>query len=973
MTLEEALAAATIDDSPVNDIITIDPETRTINVPDSEALFGVMEDANAERKYFKCPKIVGDNIDLSQHQIYMKYIQATDNTGTKFETEEPGIYHCDDVKDEGDYITFSWKLSVNVFVEKGFIAFSMFASDGDVVKWGTTTAVGTVLLTIPGGLEEISERYPDIITQLLNRMDEVETIVTPEAMQGYVNEYLDENPPSGMTAEEKAQLNKNTEDISSLSEEIANVGKPTDSQVKSAVNDYLDENGVVLPTTIEPEDDDIPKVFLNGDEYGNMTIEKNEVNMEMDYVSKTEQFHSYIKIKFQGSSSLNHPKKNFTIKLYSDELRDNKMKKLFKDWKVENHKYVLKANYIDHSHARNIVCANLWTEVVVSRSDYNSLPEELRNSPKNGAIDGFPVKVYVNGVYQGVYTWNIGKDDWMWGMDEDNPNHVLLCGETNTNGTFRATPCNFRSLWSGTDGTDWSVEVGTNSSSVKNSLNALISCVKDTDDETFKATIGNYLDVQSAIDYYIHQYVICGYDGLGKNIIIGTYDLVKWIFGAYDMDSVLGNAWSGGISIPYDYACPEDYQEQFNLLFERIEKLFLSELKDRYSELRKTVYSFSNMYSKFEYFMDLIGSELYAEDLEIYSGIKSDTDIKQIRDYIRNRLTYCDAEFDAMVEPVPCTGITLNSQTLSFTDETAQTLIATVTPSDTTDAILWESNDSSIATVSNGVVTPVANGNCTITVTCGNHSASCSVSVSGLFEPIPCTGVTLNKTSLIFTGAGTQTLNATVTPENTTDSLVWNSSDEKKATVVDGVVTAIANGSVTITATCGNYSANCSVEISGIETAPMFTLENGTHTFSDGSVLEVTSGNHVKFTKQSSGAAHVNIARVSQNGEDIANSISNRTDEIIYVLPSSLTRIIFDFADTCTASGNLSVTSCTKNNINGTYDIVSGIAIGTDADKTISNINWNTDRCTAIGFWTNAGAGIIEFDLKLYSDTERVI
>ena len=935
---------------PVNDVIVINAEERTIELPESERIFGVESDKASERKYFKCPKIVGDNIDLSTLNLFINFKNANN---------EADIYPIDDVEVNGDYITFSWLLSKKVTAYKTdasknqLLSFIFCAKNGESPdnEWNTTLCSdGIVLEGLEPG-ESIAEENPDIIQYILERLDSA-GVITPEQISGAVEEYFASNPIQvGATEEQARQIEKNTQDISKLSGEIANLGSGTYS-------------------SIEPADDDIPKVFLNGDEFSNMTAEKNEVNMELDYVSKTESFHSFIKIKWQGSSSINYAKKNFTIKMYSDETRDTKLKKLFKDWKVKSYKYVLKANWIDHTHARNIISANLWDEVVSSRSDYDTLPTELKESPKNGAIDGFPVKVYVNGTYQGIYTWNIGKDDWMWGMDEYNPNHVLLCGETNTNGTFRATPCNFRSLWSGTDGTDWSVEVGTNSSSVKNSLNALISCVKDTDDETFKATIGNYLDVQSAIDYYIHQYVICGYDGLGKNILIGTYDLVKWIFGAYDMDSVLGNAWSGGISIPYDYACPEDYQEQFNLLFERIEKLFLSELKARYSELRKTVYSFSNMYSKFEYFMDLIGSELYAEDLEVYSGIKSDTDIKQIRDYIRNRLEYCDSEFSAMVEQVACTGITLNSSALSFTDETAQTLIATVTPGNTTDAILWESNDSSVATVSDGVVTPVANGNCTITATCGNYSASCSVSVSGLFEPIPCTGVTLNETSLTFTGTGTQTLIATVTPDDTTDSLVWSSSDKTKATVVDGVVTAIANGSVTITATCGNYSASCSVNISGIETAPLYTLENGTKTFSDGSVLEITNGNHVKLTKASANVAHVNIARVTQNGDDISSAFTNRVHENIYDFKGKIKRVIIDFMDTCTASGNMSLTYTVASNTGGTYDLASGISIGTDVDKTIASVY---KIASMIGFWTNAGKGVIEFDLKLYNDTERVI
>lgn len=385
---------------------------------------------------------------------------------------------------------------------------------------------------------------------------------------------------------------------------------------------------------------DIPKVFIDG----TIPTTKDNVLAEMTYISKAETFHAYLKIKCQGSSSMSYPKKNFTVSLYSDEMRETKLKKVFGDWGVESSKFVLKANYIDHSHARNIVCANLWDEVVSSRADYDTLPAELRNSPRNGAIDGFPIKVYTNGTYQGIYTWNIGKDAWMWGMNEDNPNHVLLCAETNTDGVFAETPCNFRTLWDGTDGNYWSVEVGTNSDALKSSLNNLISCVKDTDDATFKATIGNHLDVQSAIDYYIHMYVICGLDGLAKNMLLGTYDGARWICGAYDMDSTFGLWWNGTRFVSTEYRCPEDYQEPFSLLFERIASLFQEEIVDRYAKLRTLVYSFSNVCTKFERFVDIIGKDLYAEDLDIFPEIPSgDTNnIKQIRDYTRDRLAYVD-------------------------------------------------------------------------------------------------------------------------------------------------------------------------------------------------------------------------------------------------------------------------------------------------------------------------------------------
>lgn len=67
--------------------------------------------------------------------------------------------------------------------------------------------------------------------------------------------------------------------------------------------------------------------------------------------------------------------------------------------------------------------------------------------------------------------------------------------------------------------------------------------------------------------------------------------------------------------------------------------------------MRKTVYSFSNMVTHFERFMDLIGKDLYAEDLTVYSAIPSGStnNITQIRNYIRDRLTYCDEEFANMI------------------------------------------------------------------------------------------------------------------------------------------------------------------------------------------------------------------------------------------------------------------------------------------------------------------------------------
>lgn len=178
-------------------VCVIDPETRTINVPASETLFGVKGDKNIERKYFTCPRIVGDNVDLSTHLIYIAYVYTESNSGSIFPSIGIQPYHCDDVEIDGDNITFSWKLSENVFQSAGFIAFKMYAkekADSPYTVFNTAPAIGTVLYTIGDGVESIVSEYPDIINQLLAKMESVQEIATPEAMQGYVNAYLEENP-----------------------------------------------------------------------------------------------------------------------------------------------------------------------------------------------------------------------------------------------------------------------------------------------------------------------------------------------------------------------------------------------------------------------------------------------------------------------------------------------------------------------------------------------------------------------------------------------------------------------------------------------------------------------------------------------------------------------------------------------------------------------------------------------------------
>lgn len=79
---------------------------------------------------------------------------------------------------------------------------------------------------------------------------------------------------------------------------------------------------------------------------------------------------------------------------------------------------------------------------------------------------------------------------------------------------------------------------------------------------------------------------------------------------------------------------------------------------------------------------------------------------------------------------VPCTGISLDSDSYSVTSLGELSATYTVTPSNTTDAVTWTSSDTSVVNIVDGTPVVVGIGSCTVTVTCGTHSDSASVTVA---------------------------------------------------------------------------------------------------------------------------------------------------------------------------------------------------------------------------------------------------
>lgn len=188
---------------------------------------------------------------------------------------------------------------------------------------------------------------------------------------------------------------------------------------------------------------------------------------------------------------------------------------------------------------------------------------------------------------------------------------------------------------------------------------------------------------------------------------------------------------------------------------------------------------------------------------------------------------------------VSVSSVSLNTATIEMVEGETFSLVATVLPKDAEyDGVTWASSNASVANVNSGTVTAIKEGTATITASAGGKYSTCTVKVSA--KVVPVTSITLDKTSLSMKVGETETITATVNPDNATDKTVtWGSSDVSVATVADGRVTAKKSGEATITAKSGSCIAECKVTIT-VSTETV-TLDKTTLSLDVGESVQLTA------------------------------------------------------------------------------------------------------------------------------------
>lgn len=147
--------------------LEINADDRSIIIPAGENLLGVENDNEGARKYFRCPKIVGDNIDLTKSDVYINVQNASGEKSGK------DRYPVQNMTASGDNVTFEWVLERKVTSHKGSVRFAVCVREkGTEREWHTTFATGNALegeeLFKPAELEARGQDFIGILTSDAN-------------------------------------------------------------------------------------------------------------------------------------------------------------------------------------------------------------------------------------------------------------------------------------------------------------------------------------------------------------------------------------------------------------------------------------------------------------------------------------------------------------------------------------------------------------------------------------------------------------------------------------------------------------------------------------------------------------------------------------------------------------------------------------------------------------------------------------
>lgn len=416
----------------------------------------------------------------------------------------------------------------------------------------------------------------------------------------------------------------------------------------------------------------LPTMRLYSDEVENKVenmTQFNKITMRTVYTStNTEKFGQpfelkYCKVYWQGTSSLDFIRKNYNIELYDDDLKEYYYSPYQNG--VQEYLFCLKCDYMESSHARNVGIGNL-----VNKYWYTSKnPAQLKDAMVQNAVQGFPMLLYINDEFMGVYNFNTDRySNASFGYTGDKclAYEVSANSDTTAGAFFQYDATKHDGSELDYYKSDFLCLYPPTRRAGNDTMDEIINLVKFVDkssDEEFVTNINNnvYFNKEYLLRYLIYCLVMGAVDSLGKNMKLATWDNgTTWYPQIYDCDTTIGLNNEGVLAFTESNIKIEAgiYNTSGSRLWSRLIELMWEDIKAEYTKMRNTTLTLENIYECIiTNEMDLIPATYYNSDCETkylqfgssYLKVLHGQGKQQVMEWLRARLLYIDTYMEYWV------------------------------------------------------------------------------------------------------------------------------------------------------------------------------------------------------------------------------------------------------------------------------------------------------------------------------------
>lgn len=357
-------------------------------------------------------------------------------------------------------------------------------------------------------------------------------------------------------------------------------------------------------------------------------------------------------INAQGSSSLNFVKKNIAVDFVEDEwIGDETPSISIGDW-ISQDSFHLKAYYIDNFRGTGAVAYKLYDQISKTRGDMARIWQRAGITDANpkavGHPHGFPVIVYLNGDFYGVFAFQLKKHRDNYGLKKNEATNIHLDGKISNGSMFngkidwtafevRAPKTLITVTGEEYDGENPSELIDPSCETFLSSdkkhkrsyetkqyiqhLSEIIPALKalkesGADEAAIREEIERRFDVIGLIDYICFSHITNNNDGFAKNWQWITYDGDKWFVAPYDLDCTFGYYYNGNLLTPWYISGTDLTVGMLNPnqgISTWIQQYYHEEIKTRYQELRLLgIFNVDNIMNLFHDWTERVGDEFYA-------------------------------------------------------------------------------------------------------------------------------------------------------------------------------------------------------------------------------------------------------------------------------------------------------------------------------------------------------------------------